>query len=225
MDESRSPWADLEAKAKSQEQKACSASKSTMALESTIAAAELYMKALNLTDSQADRKRLDTKCREMIARAEELKLRQDDKPDTPKETVLLKPPISKRPLTTREKIILLEGSRLNCFVFKPWDHEPSDKDFELGPQQELFVDSPTLSLSEIQMQCFDGWKRPSEALSVVRFPGTGEDHQITMSTRELDKIDLVQDLTSDCSVVASLCAGSSRVGRGHKKVSTTVSWL
>lgn len=31
--------------------------------------------------------------------------------------------------------------------------------------------------------------------------------------------DLVQDATSDCSVVASLCAGTARAERGHKKVS------
>ena len=30
--------------------------------------------------------------------------------------------------------------------------------------------------------------------------------------------DLVQDITTDCSVVASLCAGSARVSRGHSEV-------
>lgn len=32
------------------------------------------------------------------------------------------------------------------------------------------------------------------------------------------KLDLVQDITSDCSVVASLCAGTARVERGYAKV-------
>lgn len=31
-------------------------------------------------------------------------------------------------------------------------------------------------------------------------------------------IDLVQDITTDCSVVASLCAGTARAGKGHSKV-------
>lgn len=31
-------------------------------------------------------------------------------------------------------------------------------------------------------------------------------------------IDLVQDITTDCSVVASLCAGIARVQHGHSKV-------
>jgi calpain-7 len=174
---------------------------------------------LNLTDSPSDRKRLDAKCRELINKAERLKTSTNGKSETTVEEPLLEPPVSTRTLTTREKIILLEGSKLNNFVFKPWDQDPTSKDFELGPDQEPFTDSPALPLSDVQLECFDGWKRPSEALSAVRFPCTGDDHEVTMSTKGLDKIDLVQDLTSDCSVVASLCAGSSRVGRGHKKVS------
>lgn len=32
------------------------------------------------------------------------------------------------------------------------------------------------------------------------------------------EIDLVQDITTDCSVVASLCAGTARAVKGHGKV-------
>lgn len=32
------------------------------------------------------------------------------------------------------------------------------------------------------------------------------------------RVDLVQDVTSDCSVVASLCALTARVERGHSNV-------
>ena len=32
------------------------------------------------------------------------------------------------------------------------------------------------------------------------------------------KVDLVQDMTTDCSVVASLCAGTARAERGHARV-------
>lgn len=31
-------------------------------------------------------------------------------------------------------------------------------------------------------------------------------------------IDLVQDITTDCSVVASLCAATARARKGHEKV-------
>lgn len=33
-----------------------------------------------------------------------------------------------------------------------------------------------------------------------------------------DDVDLVQDITTDCSVVASLCAGMARAAKGHGKV-------
>ena len=33
-----------------------------------------------------------------------------------------------------------------------------------------------------------------------------------------EKVDLVQDITTDCSVVASLCAVTARAERGHAKV-------
>jgi hypothetical protein len=40
-----------------------------------------------------------------------------------------------------------------------------------------------------------------------------------------DDIDLVQDITTDCSVVASLCAGTARARKGHGKVSSPLSQL
>lgn len=33
--------------------------------------------------------------------------------------------------------------------------------------------------------------------------------------------DLVQDVTTDCSVVASLCAGVARASKGHAKVTSS----
>lgn len=35
----------------------------------------------------------------------------------------------------------------------------------------------------------------------------------------VDGFDLVQDITTDCSVVASLCAGTARASKGHGTVS------
>ena len=221
MAEHRKPSAVLEAKARALEQQAAAKSDSTGSLGVTIKLAEMYMQALKLTDSAADRKRLDAKCKELIGRAEALKSNNKDKTKIPNEAPLLRAPESRRTPTTREKIIMLEGSKLNNFVFKPWE-EPSPDEFRLDPRDGQFVDLQTLSLSDVQLECFDGWKRPSEALSAIRFPGTGEDHKLTMSFKGLDKIDLVQDLTSDCSVVASLSAGTARIARGHQKMSSAI---
>lgn len=46
---------------------------------------------------------------------------------------------AKRPLTTREKIILLEGSRLHGFVFPPWTSPPSPSEFEPSCGESLFL--------------------------------------------------------------------------------------
>lgn len=209
---------NVESQALKAEQAINTKSGTNASLKATIEAAELYMQALRLAESPLDRKRIDAKCKELIKRAEDLKLEQDVAPNGKSEVPLLKPPTSSRKLTTRENIILLEGSKLNGFVFKPWDKEPTDEEFALRDGEEPFVDTPELPLSEVQLESFDGWKRPAEALSPLSYPGSAESNRITMTVKDIDKVDLVQDLTSDCSVVASLCAGTSRAGRGFQKV-------
>lgn len=67
-----------------------------------------------------------------------------------------------------------------------------------------------LKLSDAQREIFAGWRRPHESFESVT------DEELTSS---VDQIDLVQDITTDCSVVASLCAGTARVGKGHGQVS------
>jgi calpain-7 len=214
-------WTATEVKARNAEQAIATKSSTSATLKATIEAAELYMQALRLTDNPSERKRIDKKCKELINSAETLKQNKDGSQDSRTEIPLLQPPISARKLTTRENIILLEGSKLNNFIFKPWDQEPTDDEFVLRDGEEPFLDSPELPLSDIQLESFDGWKRPAEALSSVRFPGAAEGNEISMTMRHIDKVDLVQDLTSDCSVVASLCAGTSRASRGHQKVIIT----
>ena len=53
----------------------------------------------------------------------------------------LKEPFSKRELNTREKIILLEGSKLHGSVFLPWTTAPEPAEFELltGEAQYVYV--------------------------------------------------------------------------------------
>ena len=56
-------------------------------------------------------------------------------------TNVLREPVSKRDLTTREKILLLEGSKLHGSVFPPWKAAPEPAEFELptGEAQYMYV--------------------------------------------------------------------------------------
>ncbi|KAJ4304320.1 cysteine protease [Collariella sp. IMI 366227] len=90
-------------------------------------------------------------------------------------------PESTRPLTTAEKTIILRASRLHGNVFPPW---------EFPPKPESFL----------------GWRRPAE-LTHEPDDGIAEGGQERLMTAEAE-MDLAQDLATDCSVVASLCAAA-----------------
>jgi calpain-7 len=75
-------------------------------------------------------------------------------------------------------------------------------------------DSADLKLSGAQREIFAGWRRPHGSSGSYNH-GHGGD-EASMIAR--DDIDLVQDITTDCSVVASLCAGTARARKGHGKV-------
>lgn len=116
---------------------------------------------------------------------------------------VLKAPVSDDSLlTTREKIILLQSSKLHGCVFPPWKGTPSSEEFESD-----YLDKTEFDFSEDQREVFDGWKKPNqEARRTVK--------------DKSQKLDLVQDITTDCSVVASLCAESARAERlGHDQPS------
>ena len=188
-------------------------------LKAAIESAEFYMQALHITQNPEDRKVIDSKCKELIERGTHLKLGQDAAPRR-SPTVY---PVSMRKLTTRENIIMLEGSKLNGFVFKPWDRPPLQDEFALEHGEEPFIDSKPLPLSQAQLEAFGGWKRPKDALALIEIVKDGHSLPNDPTMAFPAKVDLVQDLTSDCSVVASLCAGTSRVERGHAKASFPVS--
>lgn len=146
-----------------------------------------------------------------------------------------KKPEVRRALTTREKIILLEGSKLHGYVFPPWTSPPSWSEFELGIGANLYLyvhsknsphfldsnpdrDDTELSLSGAQKAIFAGWKRPAQAfpLPCLQQPTLFPNSNPTMMSQ--GRVDLVQDVTADCSVVASLCAISARAERVQSKV-------
>ena len=208
------PHSDLESRAQRLEKSVGSKATSTAKLKATIESAELYMQALQIADRPGDKKRLDRKFNDLVRQAEHFKSCQDA---AQKRSSTVQP-VSMRKLTTRENIIILDSSRLNGFVFKPWERTPLQDEFVPNEGHELFIDSRPLPLSTSQRESFGGWKRPREALEMIKIKNSGQllPTQPTMS--DPGKVDLVQDLTSDCSVVASLCAATSRVERGHPKV-------
>ena len=77
----------------------------------------------------------------------------------------------------------------------------------------LLRDNAKLPLSAVQLDVFDAWRRPREHLSTI-CPAQARCSSMLVHGR----IDLVQDITTDCSVVASLCAAIARSERGHADV-------
>lgn len=83
---------------------------------------------------------------------------------------------------------------------------------------DLHRDISELRLSGAQREVFDGWQRPQEIFSQPSARVADKDLKAGPTMISQGKVDLVQDITTDCSVVASLCAGTARAERGHAKV-------
>lgn len=84
-----------------------------------------------------------------------------------------------------------------------------------------YRDTPDLHLSECQREIFAGWKRPHDLLRTKNAANqTHDEIDPAMSTSK--QTDLVQDVLTDCSVVASLCATTSRSERGLGQVWTNL---
>ncbi|KAF3399342.1 Calpain-like protease palB/RIM13 [Talaromyces pinophilus] len=185
----------------------------SQALEAAIAAAENYMRALTLADTPREKQYLDSKCKDWISRAEKIKVDKSWKPISPQAgNRSLKEPISKRKLSTREEIILLESAKLNGCLFPPWKNDPNPQEFELVGNEGQFEDKP-LRLSVPQKEVFNGWKRPAELTKERGRGSVTPDAPKRADTKVV--MDLVQDITTDCSVIASICAATARFERGH----------
>ncbi|KAF7541056.1 hypothetical protein G7Z17_g12052 [Cylindrodendrum hubeiense] len=153
-----------------------------VALDHAIKAADLYMRAASEAASKSEATRLRQKCQQLITLAERLKASRTGASP-------VQPPS-----------LLQQTARLHGNYFPQWTTAPVDSDFRLPPGEIPFVDDAVLSLSPRQAATFDGWKRPRELYA-------GEEKLDTESFMDSgDGCDLVQDLTTDCSVVASLCA-------------------
>ncbi|KAK4210963.1 calpain-like protease [Rhypophila decipiens] len=164
------------------------------ALKHAIAAADLYMQAALKANVATERSRLRRKCSDLLALGERLKA------NSTVASAASRPPVpeSTRPLTIQEKTIIIKSSRLHGSVFPPWETAPAPDTFtQAGPEGDVFVDPATFSLSAEQESIFSGWRRPEQTENIMT------------ATSE---IDLAQDLATDCSVVASLCAAIRHFG-------------
>jgi calpain-7 len=160
------------------------------------------MQAAQKAKTKEDRTRLSSKCNELLTLAERLKLFASN-PDPPG-------PKSARELTTAEKAIILRASRIHGKLFPPWDHPPGPDTFRKKDDEELFVDPSPYTFSPTQQELFAGWRRPLELV-------TGMDGHLDAEKLSDDIMgastdcDLVQDMVTDCSVVASLSAAMAHL--------------
>lgn len=204
------------------------------ALDHAIAAAELYMQAAGKARTPEDRKRLRRKFADLVALGERLKT-------AAKGPAPAVSPSSSRPLTTAEKTIILKASRLHGSVFPPWESAPGPESFTAAtgpggaytcvnhtcPASAVALalanvcsspsDPSPFSLSAEQQAIFAGWRRPAE-LAAGKIAGhEGGSEQFMAAQGDMD---LAQDLATDCSVVASLCAATRHFGPTEGLVSS-----
>ncbi|EPE07366.1 palb protein [Ophiostoma piceae UAMH 11346] len=118
-------------------------------------------------------------------------------------------PLSTRELSKKEQIILLKASKLHGSVFPPWDPKLTDSIFTLASSNNaLYEDDTVFSMSPEQSDVFTEWKRPRELFAAE----STNDSSFMVAGEEPD---LVQDITTDCSVVASLCAMTKFTSHVH----------
>lgn len=109
------------------------------------------MLALKLTPDKEYKKQIKHRCNTLLNHAEQIKILESDAADESQldkrsfdpSRLPTKPwpkePPSSRQLTTREQIILLEGSKLHGTVFPQWKSPPEASVFELPEGQPKFV--------------------------------------------------------------------------------------
>ncbi|KAK7207211.1 hypothetical protein BZA70DRAFT_286577 [Myxozyma melibiosi] len=106
-------------------------------------------------------------------------------------------------LSKKEQAILLRSSKFGNSVFPPWEASAGKSSGTSASAAKFTDPSGFLKLSPDQEKYFAGWKRPSEIWGdeAILFRSSPSEYG-RLST------DLCQDVLSDCSIVASLCAAS-----------------
>ncbi|KAK4196549.1 putative calpain-like protease palB/rim-13 [Triangularia verruculosa] len=172
-------------------------SQGQQALDHAIAAVDSYLKAVEKGASGQEAATLRQKVAYLLELGETIKL------NTKEAAAGSRPPelISTRVLSVPERAILLKSSKLHNLRFPPWGPQHTKMAAE-GDQSDPYIDPTPFSLSAEQQVIFAGWKRPSELV-----PGVDDRDPEWMMKAENEN-DLAQDLATDCSVVASLCAAA-----------------
>lgn len=178
-----------------------------LALTTLIAATEHYIAARRTSRAP---QLIDKKIHDLLTRAERWKavqiirlaaenaLANPQTPGRPRHT-----PVRTGGDTVKEQTVLLKSSRVDGGVFPPWTGPPRKEEFS----GELWTDpAGMLRLSEGQDEVLAGWRRAREVFGGAEGEGMGG--------RKVGLWDLTQDLVTDCSVVASLCAALRREEAG-----------
>ncbi|KAJ4159268.1 uncharacterized protein LMH87_008175 [Akanthomyces muscarius] len=169
------------------------------ALDYAIQAAELYMRAASSTSNRQDAARFRQRCKTLIAHAEKLKTE-----------------LPKAPPGPNGSDILRQSSLLHGNEFPPWEKDPSDAEFQHQSGQQLFTDETRFSLSPIQTENFASWQRPQDLSHLL------DDGDLYALMRPSQSCNLVQDVTTDCSVVASLSAAIDMLTGKHSVLASII---
>ncbi|KAK5988750.1 Calpain-like protease palB/cpr-8 [Cladobotryum mycophilum] len=165
------------------------------ALKHAIRAAELYMQAAD---------------GENVTKAEGIRISFSVKIDNAFIATITSPSLSNIELE-----ILHQASHLHGSNYPIWETQPSDAEFRRGSDTEIFIDNANFTLSSIQEAHFAAWSRPQELFGSA----DGQDDDFMRLEKTCD---LVQDVTTDCSVVASLSAATTVLTGRHSVLSTII---
>ncbi|RUP49175.1 hypothetical protein BC936DRAFT_143130 [Jimgerdemannia flammicorona] len=105
--------------------------------------------------------------------------------------------------TAQEKNLLTTTSKVNGRLYLPWDELDLKEKFS-SPEPFMDLDG-ALPLSDKQKSKFGAWKRPSQIMNNPKMI-----HQISSSN-------IVQDIVTDCSFVASLCVSAAYERKFNKQ--------
>ncbi|KAF4556147.1 Calpain family cysteine protease-like protein [Elsinoe fawcettii] len=199
------------------------------ALDIVFTEAEKAMGRLKLCKDPVSKKASSQQVQSLLDRAEQIKTTGTwrpshrisvfgvDLPNNAAKPRQLREPISTRQFSKTEQIIILKASYVNGSKFPPWQGTPDASEFNPKPGEPFFQDTTVFDLSRTQQTSLDGWKRPHEALPPPTWQSNGRTRpEPTMFPTEA--IDFVQDAATDCSVVASMCAGVARAQKGHSRL-------
>ncbi|KAL0073956.1 hypothetical protein J3Q64DRAFT_1881558, partial [Phycomyces blakesleeanus] len=111
-------------------------------------------------------------------------------------------------LSSAEIEVLKYTSNVNGKVFLPWV-DSSDLKEKFSFEKKFLDPDGSLRLSDKQLANFGGWKRPSQFM-----------HQPQM-IRLISSTNIIQDIVTDCSFVASLCVAAAYEQKFNKQLITS----